>query len=215
MGRQREGVSIVVSWPEPGRVLPGLTSRLGADVAAELAEAFLDDFIETLRALPVDILLCALDHAGKFSKRYPRLEVRAAPSLHDTFRLLLMRHPRALVVTAPPPDLHPRLLWSAFEIMNQRDAVVGATDRGGVWLLGMRESRDVFRGVGTGKPGDLERLEGNLDRAGQDIGYFPSRRTMESLESLEGMVRRAGPDRAKRTRRRVRKLSRARASAHA
>ena len=192
-----------------------MTSRLGADVAAELAEAFLDDFIETLRPLPVDILLCALDHAGKFRKRYPRLEVRPAPSLHDTFRLLLMRHPRALVVTAPPPDLHPRLFWSAFEIMNQRDAVVGVTDRGDVWLLGMRESRDVFRGVGTGEPGDLDRLEGNLDRAGRDIGYFPSRRTMENLESLEGMVRRAGPDRAKRTRRRVRKLARARASAHA
>ena len=215
MGRQREGVSIVVSWPDPGRVLPELTSRLGADVAAELAEAFLDDFLDTLHTLPVDILLCALDHPDKFRKRYPRLEVRSAPVLKDTFRLMLMRHRRALVVSTPPPDLHPRLLWSAFEIMNQREAVVGATDRGGAWLVGMREARDVFRGVGPGAAEDLDRLEGNLDRAGHDIGYFPSRRTMESLESLEGMVRRAGPDRAMRTRRRVRKLSRARASAHA
>ena len=59
-------------------------------------------------------------------------------------------------------------------------------------------------------PDGLERLERNLDRAGLEAGWVPGRRSVEDLPGLEAMVRRAGPDRAKRTRRIVRSLAKAR-----
>ena len=104
--------------------------------------------------------------------------------IHACFEELLSRFPVAVVLRGAVPDLHPRLITSAFEMLERRDTVVGGTRRGGVRLIGMREPRNVFRGVPWNTERAYESLLVNLKLAHLDWGLFPARQEAETYEDL-------------------------------
>lgn len=183
-------------WPEPGRVLPHLTSRLGPEAAAQVYEAFIGDLVAAMPLAAFESRLYCLDHEDAFRAAFPGVSVRLQQGrsesrrLHACFEDLLSTHPLAVVVGSSLPDLHPRLLESAFKMLERRDAVVGATERGGFYLLGMREPRDVFKDIPWGTGGELDVLLGNLGKAHLDFGFFPTRQKVETLEDLVALRRR-------------------------
>jgi hypothetical protein len=193
----REGaVAVFVRWPEPGQVLPSLVRRLGAEAAAQLYEAFIGDLIAGMPLSSFDGFLYALDNAYGFRDRYKGVHVRAQQGPNEGRRLracfaeLLSTHPLAVIVGSSMPDLHPRLWKSAFEMLERRDVVVGPTDRGGLYLLGMRKPHDVYREIKWGSGTELVTLLRNLERAGLDYGFFPTRRKIEVYEDLAPLRRR-------------------------
>jgi glycosyltransferase A (GT-A) superfamily protein (DUF2064 family) len=193
----REGaVAVFVRWPEPGQVLPHLVRRLGAEASAQLYDAFIGDLVAGMPLSSFDGYLYALDNLCGFLDRYKGVHVRAQQGenegrrLHACFEQLLATHPLAVIVGSSMPDLHPRLWKSAFEMLERRDVVVGPTDRGGFYLLGMRAPYDVFRGIKWGTGTELVTLLRNLERAGLEYGFFPTRRKVETYEDLLPLRRR-------------------------
>lgn len=193
----REGaVAVFVRWPEPGQVMPSLIRRLGAEAAAQLYEAFIGDLIAGMPLSSFDGYLYALDNVPLFRDRYAGVHVRAQQGadegkrLRACFQELLATHPLAVIVGSSMPDLHPRMWKSAFEMLQRRDVVVGPTDRGGLYLLGMRKAWDVFRGIKWGTGTELVTLLQNLEKAGLDYGFFPTRRKIEVYEDLPPLRRR-------------------------
>src|SRR5438094_821256 len=153
----REGaVAVFVRWPEPGQVMPELIRRLGAEAAAQLYDAFIGDLIAGMPLSSFEGYLYALDHVDEFRDRYKNVHVRSQQGVNEGRRLLacfeelLATHPLAVIVGSSMPDLHPRMWKSAFEMMERRDVVIGPTDRGGIYLLGMRKPFEVFRGIKWG-----------------------------------------------------------------
>jgi hypothetical protein len=189
-------LAVFVTWPEPGRVFPHLIRRLGADAAAELYEAFIGDLVAGFPVTGADGFLYADGRLDDFRARYPQAGVReqrgrsAGRRIHACFEELLSDHAYAIVTGSGIPDLHPRLLRSAFQMLERRDVVVGPTDRGGIYLLGMREPRDIFRGIRWGGGQELAPLVENLRKAHLDYGFFPSRQKIETYESLQVLRRR-------------------------
>ena len=183
-------LAIFVRWPEPGQVMPLLIPKVGAEASAQIYEAFIGDLVASVPMSPYETILCASDHPDGFRRRFP--SVRVAPQtgrnegrrLHTCFEDLLSRHPAAVIIGSGLPDLHPRMLVSAFEMLDRRDVVVGPTERGGIYLLGMREPRDVFRGVKWDTSGVLATLLDNFQRAHLDYGFFPTRRKVENFGDL-------------------------------
>ena len=103
-----------------------------------------------------------------FRDRYQGVQVRAQQGVNEGKRLLacfkelLATHPLAVIVGSSMPDLHPRMWKSAFEMLLRRDVVIGPTDRGGLYLLGMRKPWDVFRGIKWGTGTELVTLLKNV-----------------------------------------------------
>lgn len=189
-------LAVFVRWPEPGEVLPGIARRLGAEGSAQVYEAFIGDIVAGLPLSPCAASLYALDNEEGFRERFPGIEVRPQEGrtegqrLHACFEELLGRNAQAVVIGSSLPDLHPRLLQAAFDMLDHRDAVVGPTERGGFYLLGMREPRNVFRGVQWGAPDVLATLLRNLEKAHLNYGFFPTRQKIESYEDLVLLSRR-------------------------
>ncbi len=189
-------LAVFVRWPEPGQVLPGIIPRLGAEGAAQVYEAFVGDLVAGLPLAPCDASLYSLDNSEGFRERFPGVPVREqrgrseGQRLHACFEELLSRNPQAVIVGSSLPDLHPRLLQSAFEMLDRREVVIGPTERGGFYLLGMREPRDVFRGVTWGAPDVLATLLRNFERAHLDYGFFPTRQKIETYDDLVSLRRR-------------------------
>jgi glycosyltransferase A (GT-A) superfamily protein (DUF2064 family) len=193
----REGaVAVFVRWPEPGQVMPALVRRVGAEASAQLYGAFIGDLIAGMQLTPYKSFLYALDHVPDFRDRFKGVHVRAQQGTNEGRRLLacfqelLASYPLAVIVGSSMPDLHPRMWKSAFEMLERRDVVVGPTDRGGVYLLGMRRSVDVFRGVKWGSGTEVVSLLRNFEQAGLDYGFFPTRPKIEAYEDLVPLRRR-------------------------
>jgi rSAM/selenodomain-associated transferase 1 len=205
MPREGGALAVLARWPEPGQVLPGLGRQIGPEAAAQIYESFLEDLVATLGSCPVEASLFVNAHEDLFRARFPSLAVRRQQGrgererLRTCFRELLHRHSRAVVIGSSLPDLHPRMLFSAFEMLERRDAVVGPTERGGFYLLGMRRPRDVFASIKWGTGGVLAALLRNLERAGLDYGFFPTRQKVETGEDLVGLRRRLRRGMAPRT----------------
>ena len=184
------GLGVLVRWPEPGGVLPQLSSRLGGEAAAQVYEAFIGDLVAAMPLGSFDSRLYCLDHEDAFRRTFPGVTVRPQPGrfqgrrYHAVFEDLLSTFPLAVVVGSSIPDLHPRLLQSAFEMLERRDVVVGPAEHGGFYLIGMREPRDVFKDIPWGTGGELDALLRNLRKAHLDFGFFPARRKVETLEDL-------------------------------
>lgn len=195
--RDREGaVAVFVRWPEPGQVLPQLVRRIGAEASAQLYDAFIGDLIAGMPLQSHPGYLYALDNVDAFRQRYKGVHIRAQEGptegrrLQNCFTKLLSTNPRAVIVGSSMPDLHPRLWQSAFEMLDHRDVVVGPTDRGGVYLLGMKKPHDVFRGMKWGTGTELVTLLETLDAAKLDYGFFPTRTKIEQYQDLIPLRRR-------------------------
>lgn len=193
----REGaVAVMVRWPEPGQVMPHLIRRIGAEAAAQLYQAFIGDLVAGMPLTSFHACLYALDNVPGFKKLFPNMAVREQEGksegrrLRGCFEQLLATHPRAVLVGSSMPDLHPRMLQSAFEVLERRDVVIGPTERGGFYLLGMRKPNDVFRGIRWGTGSELVTLLQNFERAGLDYGFFPTRQKVEQYEDLVSLRRR-------------------------
>jgi len=193
----REGaVAVFVRWPEPGQVLPQLVRRIGAEASAQLYQAFIGDLVAGMPLSSFDGYLYALDNVYAFRERYKTVHIRAQQGnsegrrLQGCFQELLATHPRAVIVGSSMPDLHPRLWKSAFEMLDRRDVVVGPTDRGGIYLLGMKKPHDVFRGLKWGTGTELEAILRNFEEARLNYGFFPTRRKIEQYEDLPPLRRR-------------------------
>jgi glycosyltransferase A (GT-A) superfamily protein (DUF2064 family) len=195
--QSREGaVAVFVRWPEPGQVLPELVRRLGAEASAQLYEAFIGDLIAGMPLSSYDGFLYALDRLSDFRGRYKGVNVRAqrGPNegrrLLDCFEGLLKTHPLAVIVGSSMPDLHPRMWKSAFEMLLHRDVVIGPTDRGGIYLLGMRQPYDVYRGIKWGTGTELVTILDNLQQARLNYGFFPTRRKIQVYDDLPPLRKR-------------------------
>lgn len=198
MRSERGALAVFVRWPEPGRIFPELTAGIGADAAAQVYEAFIGDLVAGLcrPSLGFDTYLYAADAVGEFRARFPTAAVRPQEGRGEgrrylaCFEELLFTHARAAVVGSSIPDLNPRMLLAAFEMLERRDVVVGPTEQGGIWLLAMREPRDVFRGIRWERGAVLAGLLDRFRRAHLDYGFFPTRRKVETAADLADLRRR-------------------------
>lgn len=190
MRTERGALGIFVRWPEPGRVLPQLSSRVGAEAAAQIYEAFIGDLVAGAAGAPFDAALYAADREASFRELFPAIPVRPQSGRGEGRRLLacfeelLLTHERAAVIGSSLPDLHPRMIQAAFEMLERRDAVIGPTERGGFYLLALREPRDVFRNVRWETGRVLAQLLENFESAHLDYGFFPTRQKIEVYPDL-------------------------------
>jgi len=190
MSREGRAVAILVRWPEPGRVMPLLTPKIGAEAAAQVYGAFIGDLVASMPLGSFDAALFCAENDEGFRARFEDFPVRPQRGrgegrrIHACFEELLADHPQAVVIGSSLPDLHPRMLESAFQMLERRDVVIGPTERGGFYLLGMREPRDVFRGVDWGAPNMLVTLLENFEKSHLDYGFFPTRQKVETYEDL-------------------------------
>jgi len=131
---------VIAKEPIPGRVKTRLQTEFTPDEAAALARASLADTLAAVRKTPVGHYVLALDGmAGPWlpdgfsviAQRGHGLDERLAATFEDAYVGSPM-----LLVGMDTPQVTPELLgadWSGY------DAVLGLTEDGGYWCLGLRE----------------------------------------------------------------------------
>ena len=137
-------ISIFAKIPEPGSVKTRLVPELGAERAAELAEAFLEDTVAMVRKLSWAECIIAATRA--FARPYFKPEEVWLQSegdlgerLEKILRLALKRCRMVLAIGSDTPNLPPAYLDSARQALATSDAVLGPSLDGGFYLIGLKD----------------------------------------------------------------------------
>jgi hypothetical protein len=158
-------VAIMAKRPRAREVKTRLSPPLSPDAAARLYRCFLLDKIEQVRALrdaqPV-LAYVPADAQAEFAALAPdfTLVAQQGPDLGARLRtslatLLARGHRGALAIDSDTPTLPTSLLQRAVDVMADPtvDVVLGPTEDGGYYLIGMRAVRDeLFAGIAWSTP---------------------------------------------------------------
>lgn len=132
-------ICIFAKPPVAGDVKTRLAAVLGADAAARLARAFLEDTIESVQALAW--AQAALATTGAVEADIPVLlqgEGDLGARIERVLTAALRRAPIAMAIGADAPALPSRLLESARTALQDADVAIGPAEDGGFYLLALR-----------------------------------------------------------------------------
>ena len=132
-------ICIFAKPPVAGDVKTRLAAVLGADAAARLARAFLEDTLESVQALAW--AQAALATTGAVEADIPVLlqgEGDLGARIERVLTAALRRAPIAMAIGADAPALPSRLLESARTALQDADVAIGPAEDGGFYLLALR-----------------------------------------------------------------------------
>lgn len=158
--RPHTALVIMARYPVAGAVKTRLARAIGAEPACQLYQAFLRDldarFARGRRTLvwafhPPESNFPPLVTPG--IRCVPQRGADLGARMHHCFRLLSQEGcQRVLIIGADAPHLQEGWLDEAEAALGNADVVLGPTEDGGYYLVGMREPHDVFTGIQMGTP---------------------------------------------------------------
>lgn len=200
---------VIAKEPRPGRVKTRLQSRFTPAEASDLAAAALQDTLAAVAGAQVRHRVLVLEGAvGPWlpsgfvviPQRGDGLDERLAAAFEDCASLLGDTGPM-LLVGMDTPQLTPARLdvdWAG------ADALVGPTEDGGYWCIGLREPRsDALVGVPMSSEQTRARQLDRLARLGLTVGLLPCLVDVDTPEDAEEVAAAAPRTRFAREHRRL------------
>ncbi|GIV62393.1 MAG: hypothetical protein KatS3mg044_1259 [Rhodothermaceae bacterium] len=148
-GRTKDALIVFARVPEPGRVKTRLIPYLTAEEAADLYAAFLRDALDQYLALGVAVRLYLAPPEGamlpgwippavdRFEQRGEDLGARMRRAFLETF---VAGYERVVIIGTDHPTLPTAFIAQAFAALETpRTVVLGPSEDGGYYLLGMNE----------------------------------------------------------------------------
>jgi len=184
---------VIAKEPVAGRVKTRLTPPCTPQQAATLAQAALVDTLQVVASTPATRRVCVLDGdpgdwlpAGfeLIPQRGDGLEERLAAAFEDVSG-------PALLVGMDTPQLTPELLHDAGRRLldSMVDAVIGLTDDGGYWLIGLKRARRaLFTGVPMSRDDTGVRQLERLEQHGLRVSHLPRLRDVDSIDDAAAVA---------------------------
>ena len=203
---------IMAKAPRPGGVKTRLNGTLPPSAVTMLYRCLLDDTLALASSLTnIDVaVMCPESDQDELAQLTPNgVEVVAqqgvglAAGLTSVFKHFTAAGPQLVVAfNSDSPHLAPGVLDRAFEILSNRDVVVGPTYDGGYYLVGAKAAHpSLFEGDGLGTRSALDRLLAHAQSLRLSTGFTQPFYDIDLAEDLVMLDRelRLAPARAPRT----------------
>lgn len=189
--------------PVPGRVKTRLAVEIGAVGAADLQAAFIRDLGRRFARFDGRrVLACEPDTTHAVFQELTGLGWTAATQGAGDLGARLMRAlnnalgqgARGVVfIGSDSPSLPAQLVSAAFEVLSDRDVVLGPVFDGGYYLVGARAARlALFKGIPWGTERVFPATVRQLEAAGVSYGVLPFWYDIDDLESLRRLAEHVG-----------------------
>ncbi|MBN8588263.1 MAG: TIGR04282 family arsenosugar biosynthesis glycosyltransferase [Rhodothermia bacterium] len=174
---------VFAKQPIPGAVKTRLTTLLTSEEAADLYTAFLKDALAQYATLGADIRLYVAppgnippewlpESVRVFHQKGKGLGERMLFAFLETFKA---GYERIAIIGTDHPTLPTTFLEMAFEALKDRySMVIGPTDDGGYYLLGMNEwYPEVFENMTYSHPDVFEQTLGRMEETDATVTILP------------------------------------------
>ena len=188
-------ICVFLKPPRSGEVKTRLIPAVGADAAAMLAESFFEDIWEAVHSLkwarPI-VASTEFVNLGDVCEVWLQGEGDLGRKLENILRRALRDSPAALALGADSPGLPMRLLETAREALVKSDAVLGPSEDGGFYLLGLKDCPDeLLAGIRWSQPDTLCQTMSRLRQAGLSISvleHWFDVDTPDDLKRLQSLI---------------------------
>lgn len=201
-------VCVFAKPPIPGEVKTRLIKTLGKTAAAALASAMLRDVWATVSSITARPVL-ATPKAGAFPIAFAEEDVwlqgdgDLGSRLERIFIRALLSAPVALAIGADSPLLGRNEVMEAIELLDHHDAVMGRSEDGGFYLLGLRNCwPGLFADLPWSCCKTAEAMKKRLQEHGMTIGEIAPGFDVDTPDDLRRLAEELtrNPDRAPETR---------------
>ncbi len=168
-------VCIFAKPPRPGAVKTRLAALIGDSAAAEIANALLTDAMVVANSLPQARVVLSVTEQFIFdgfvsTPQWIQPNADLGTRIEETLRRALKQSKFAMAIGADTPGITPELLMQARSSLETSDAVIGPTEDGGFYLLGLKNCPvGLLDGVRWSTPQACEDMVSRLRISGMSI----------------------------------------------
>lgn len=181
---ERDVLGVFAKCPRAGHVKSRLAQATSPQWAAQVAEAFLSDWLAKLKGFA---MRCIVVYSPREAENYfanlasGSLEIEAqvdgdlgARMEHFLKRQFAAGKEKIVIIGTDSPTLPLDFLSRALTELDKADVVLGPAEDGGYYLLGCaRRVPDIFAGIPWGESGVLRQTVARLKTTGTDFSLLP------------------------------------------
>ncbi len=190
-------LGVFVKEPLPGKVKTRLGKQIGEELSAQLYEAFLADFTETVNSLSKIESVFAYAPSTPNAQQYfqnlsngnqalwQQPETDLGSRMGQFFKHYLTPGNPVVIVGSDSPTLPARLVEEAFELLKENDVVIGPAVDGGYYLVGQSKPvSEMFEGINWSEPNVLQQTIERLRETKSSVGLLTPWYDIDSLEDV-------------------------------
>lgn len=190
---------IFVRFPHPGKVKTRLATSIGNDNAARLYRLCTENIFKETKKLSDNVLRYifyadrddkdnVMKWAGPVFHFMPQVEGDLGTRIEAAFNYVFRQGARkAIIVASDVPDLSAGIIRNAISALTDNDIVIGPTNDGGYYLLGMNGIHsDLFRGVTWSTTKVYDETLGIVEYLGLRVHCL---RTLDDIDTEEDLHR--------------------------
>ena len=193
-----ESLIIFSRYPEPGKTKTRLIPALGAEGAAQLQQQMTEHTLNTARKLRALGNLTIEIHftggskeqmaqwLGRDLQYVPQVSGELGQKLQSALaRAFNSNCQRVVVIGIDCPDLDRTILSDAFNVLSDRDLVLGSAQDGGYYLIGLnRLFPQLFQSIAWGSDRVLHQTSEIARELKLHFGYLPTLADVDRPEDL-------------------------------
>jgi uncharacterized protein len=190
------GIIIMAKVPEAGKVKTRLQPFLTPEQSAEFANSLLQDTINKAKQAKNNLIIAyspieRRDHFDSFTNHNFMLLAQSGNNLGErmfnAFEFAFSQNLDSVVmIGTDSPTFPPDFVERAFGCLEQTDAVLGKTEDGGFYLIGLRKlNKRIFENVEWSSAQTCSKTKNNLEQIGFSLTELPVWYDVDVPEDLE------------------------------
>ena len=202
----RNALIVFTREPEPGRTKTRLMPYFSAEKCAELHRCMLKDISKEMRSVDADMIVVytgGSDGPEFLRKTFGRntvfikqrgadIGIRMQNAISEALRL---GYNKAVLIGTDIPELESETIDAAFAMLDVCDVVMGPTEDGGYYLIGMKEVRpEAFSAKLYGVDTVFNETITAMGEAGINVGCVDEYSDIDVPEDISGFRRRMRDD---------------------
>lgn len=159
---------IMTKYPEAGKVKTRMIPKLGAENVAKLQEAFITDLLRKLKGKYQIILAVNGDYPEEWNPGVEKI-IKQPPGKLDekicnVLKQITWEYEKVVLIGSDVPQLDQRTIQTAFSFINKETIVIGPTNDGGFYLIGMMHGyENILLDIPMSQGKDLEIIKKRME----------------------------------------------------
>ncbi len=193
-----ETLIVFTRYPEPGKTKTRMIPALGAEGAANLQRQLTEHTLKQVKKLQSIRSVSSEFHfaggnqqlmrawLGENLTYYPQQTGDLGERMHSAFaQAFAAGINRVVTIGIDCPDIDEFLLTQAFELLKQKDLVLGSAEDGGYYLIGLsRLIPELFVGIDWGSDRVLRQTTNIANKLGLEFDYLTALNDIDRPEDL-------------------------------
>lgn len=189
-------IIIMAKIPKAGKVKTRLAPVLSPEKCAELADAFLQDAINKALKQKIQLIIAFFpfderDYFDKFSQHNiiftPQTGENLGGKMFNAFKFAFeQKIDSAVMIGTDSPTFPQEFIGQAFDLLENSDAVLGKSEDGGFYLIGLKTLRqEIFENVEWSCEKTFEQTARNIEKCGLKLSNLPEWFDVDLPEDFE------------------------------